>query len=321
MAPLFANLSALPGTQLAQAMPNAILQAAAQLLGLRFSADGNVDAASVQKAISQSGLFLEANLAKGGGTETAQAALAQSGLMPTASGAQTPTSSPDMKAALLMLRNLLQSWVGDGDDALSQAALAGTAAAKKPAAPKRGALPEGQKPATPTIDTAASGAKAADTGRMLHQQSEAALSRLRLAQFASLSDDADTSVQRPAGGPSYTFELPLALGRETAIAQFQIERDGKDTDVDPAERVWRVRFAVDMEPLGPVHSLITMRGEAVDVTLWAERTETAALFSEKISDLRDGLARAEFNIDDVRCWSGKPATPKQRSGALVDRST
>lgn len=303
MAPLFANLAALSGSPLAASMPNAVLQVAAQLMGLRLSADGSVSGESVKKAIAQSGLFLEKSLANAG------------------AGAQQPSSpGGDMKASLLMLRSLLQSWLGaDGDEAALQA-LAANAGLARPAAPKRGALPEGQRPASSTLDTSGGADKAQAAGRHLLDQTEAALSRLRLSQFASRSDGSDASVHRAsAGNPQITLDIPIALGKETAVAQFTVERDGKESGRDgEISATWRVRFAVDMEPLGPVRALIAMRGEAVDVTLWAERPETAALFTSNAGDLRDGLARADFSIDDVRCWAGKPPEAR-KSGSLVDK--
>ena len=303
MAPLFANLAALSGSPLAASMPNAVLQVAAQLMGLRLSADGSVSGESVKKAVTQSGLFLEKSLA---GTTT--------GTQPA-----TPPGG-DMKASLLMLRSLLQSWLGaDGDDTALQA-LAANAALSRPAAPKRGALPEGQRPASATLDASGGADKAQAAGRHLLDQTEAALSRLRLSQFASRSESSDAAVHRAsAGNPQITLDIPIALGKETAVAQFTVERDGKEAGRDDEiNAAWRVRFAVDMEPLGPVRALIAMRGEAVDVTLWAERPETAALFTSNVTDLRDGLARAEFRIDDVRCWAGKPPEAR-KSGALVDK--
>ncbi len=296
-------------------MPNAILQVAAQMLGLRFGGDGQPGAEGLKNAVGKSGLF----------QEKALAALATAGTKGAAMAAGTvPSTSGDLKSSLLSLKTLLQVFLGAdaGDEASLQALLAGKAGGHRPSAPRRGALPEGQRPASPTLDPSAGGAeKALAAGRQLLGQTEAALSRLRLTQFASLSDGKDASVHRSGPAtPQIMVDIPIALGRETAVAQFTVERDGGSGAEADTQAAWRVRFAVDMEPLGPVRALIAMRGENVDVQLWAERPETVSLFADHASDLRDGLKRAEFQIDDVRFWTGKPPEAR-RSGALVDRKS
>ena len=76
--------------------------------------------------------------------------------------------------------------------------------------------------------------------------------------------------------PRWSFEIPFATPQGTAMAQFEISRDGGGNEVEAAKRVWRARFSLDVEPAGPVHALISLNGERTSVRMWAERPATAA---------------------------------------------
>ena len=86
---LFANLGAVAGLS---GLPPGLQQAVTQLLAQRTSLDGNLTGSDVQNAFEGSGIFLEASLA--------------SGSVSSASGV------PDLKAALIVLRQTLLSSVG-----------------------------------------------------------------------------------------------------------------------------------------------------------------------------------------------------------------
>ena len=79
-----------------------------------------------------------------------------------------------------------------------------------------------------------------------------------------------------AAAPRWNFEIPFATPQGTAMAQFEISRDGGGNEVAAAKRVWRARFSLDVEPAGPVHALVSLSGEQTSVRMWAERPATAA---------------------------------------------
>ena len=58
--------------------------------------------------------------------------------------------------------------------------------------------------------------------------------------------------------PRWNFEIPFATPQGTAMAQFEISRDGGGNEVEAAKRVWRARFSLDVEPAGPVHALVSL---------------------------------------------------------------
>src|SRR5450631_173583 len=125
LAPLFANLGVVASSG---GLPPALQQAVAQVLAQRSSLDQNLTGSDVKNAFESSGLFLEASLASG--------------------SASTASGLPDLKAALIVLRQTLLSSLGTADSPAAPAA----------AAPQS-AVPGSAMPGVP--DTAASNDAAA----------------------------------------------------------------------------------------------------------------------------------------------------------------
>lgn len=184
------------------------------------------------------------------------------------------------------------------------------------APPFRGALPSAQPVATPSLaaDTAP-----AHMGHQLLEQTDAALARQTLLQAASLPDR-----QEPADSqPRWSFEIPFATPQGTAIAQFEISRDGRDNEAEATapSRVWRARFTLDVEPAGPVHAQVALVGEKTAVRMWAERPETAAKLRADAEQLGEALREAELVPGDILVGDGVPPQPKTSAGRFMDRAT
>src|SRR6202161_4803669 len=128
LAPLFANLGVAASSG---GLPPALQQAVAQVLAQRSSLDQNLTGGDVKNAFESSGLFLEASLA--------------SGSISTASG------MPDLKAALIVLRQTLLSSLATADNAAATATAAPPSAASattEPAASNETAMPHATALAT-----------------------------------------------------------------------------------------------------------------------------------------------------------------------------
>ncbi|HEY4973226.1 MAG TPA: hypothetical protein VII41_06435, partial [Steroidobacteraceae bacterium] len=93
LANLFADLGVAAGLD---TLPQPVQQAIAQLLTQQLSLDQNLTGPDIQQAFQNSGLFLEASLA---------------------SGSVPSTSTPDLKAALIVLRQVLTTSLGSGTPA------------------------------------------------------------------------------------------------------------------------------------------------------------------------------------------------------------
>src|SRR3954470_410137 len=112
LAPLFANLGAAVSSS---NLPPKLQAAIAQVLAQQTSLDQNLDGADIKTAFQKSGIFLEASLATG--------AVPSSGV-------------PDLKAALIVLRQTLQSALGaDGTTAMPALPAAKQAGLQTAAAP------------------------------------------------------------------------------------------------------------------------------------------------------------------------------------------
>jgi hypothetical protein len=188
-----------------------------------------------------------------------------------------------------------------------------------PPPPFRGAAPSAQPVAAPSL---APDAEPVAVARHLVDDADAAIARQTLLQVASLPDRIDAQGIRPdATMPRWNFEIPFATPQGTAVAQFEISRDGNGISVDPSKKVWRARFSLNVEPAGPVHALVTLSGERTSVRMWAERPSTAAQLRANAPQLTHALREAALEPGDIVIGDGAPPQPAQPSaGHFLDRA-
>ena len=338
LGPLFADASV---AATIPAVPEPVRQAAERLLALPPTLDETISADGVKQALDRSGLFLEARLSA-----------------EVSGGSAAPASADDLKAALVVLRNAVKAWLAndppiapapDGAAGATGGAPGRAAAALAPAAgtpntqaaastangaraqnlastpppPYRGAPTAGQAATLPSIsaDTAPR-----DIGRVLLNETDAALARQTLLQAASLPDHMaanGSAVRNDTSGPRWLFEVPFATPQGPAVAQFEIARDGHNAPAAGTAVAWRARFSLDVEPIGPVHAQIALVGTRAAVTLWAERPETSAKLRDNAPELADALRQAELEPGDVLVRAGSPPRPREAvaSGRFLDRAS
>ena len=263
--------------------------------------------------LPQARLPVAANLAPQG-----QAAAAQNPL------AAALDAGPSAGATLNLLQEALQE-LGNPVrlTALPKDARGADAAIRidTPPPPLRGAPPAAQPIAAPTI---APDGPLETTAHHLLDDTDAAIARQTLLQVASLPDRIDNSATKADMNlPRWNFEIPFATPQGTAMAQFEISRDGAEQEVEAAKRMWRARFSLDVEPAGPVHALISLQGETTSVRIWAERPSTAEQLRAGASELSQALSRAELHPGDIVIRDGAPpqaAAPVARAGHFLDRA-
>lgn len=188
-----------------------------------------------------------------------------------------------------------------------------------PPPPFRGAQPSAQPVALPSL---APDAPLATSVHHLLADTDAAIARQTLLQVASLPDRVDTSSARidPAP-PRWHFEIPFATPQGTAMAQFEISRDGGGSEVEAVKRVWRARFSLDVEPAGPVHALVSLVDDKTSVRMWAERPGTAAQLRAGAAQLSQALSEAELVPGDIVIRDGTPPQSKPApAGHFLDRA-
>jgi Flagellar hook-length control protein FliK len=194
-----------------------------------------------------------------------------------------------------------------------------SAPAKPPVPPYRGGPMTAQPPAAASITVDAEPRAIAE--RLL-ADTDAALARHTLLQAASLPDGGDAG-RADRTDARWTFDIPFAAPHGTAIAQFEIARDGRRAssgeDSGPA---WRARFSLDVEPMGPVHVHIALTQGRAAVTLWAEREASAARLREDAPLLAQALREAELEPGDVLVRTGEPPRPAAAAtGHFLDRAS
>ena len=191
-------------------------------------------------------------------------------------------------------------------------------ATNSPPPPYRGG-PTTAQPAVPS--TLPTNADPVTLGARLLRETSAALAHQELLQIASLP--ASTQGPAPGAGQSqqWMFEIPFATAQGTAIAQFKITRDGgKGRNKGEQAPVWRARFSLDVEPMGPVHAQIVLSGDRTWVSLWAEREESVARLRQHEGLLTSSLKDANFT-PEVAFHAGAPRQPATNGGQFLNRAS
>ena len=306
---LFATAEALTKSDVASLrLPSGVAEAAKHILGLRTNAsqitgDQLVQAVRTSGVMSEARLVAEAMAAKGqvGASEQASALAGGSTLSGQASLSPLPITA-DLKLATLVLRNLLASW---GSVSESEEALARTMDGR-PVPPRKGAPPSAQPPGRVVLPP---GVGAETIMRALFEQSEKALSRIRLSQVASLPEREDPGSTRAGAAPGQylTTELPLLVGKDTRILHMDIERDATSPDRPNEERGVVIRFSIDLGESGPIHAHLRYAYEKLTVRVWAEQEHTALALDQHKSELAAALSAQGLAVDDMQMKPGKPA--------------
>lgn len=190
-----------------------------------------------------------------------------------------------------------------------------------PPPPVNGALPAAQ-PVAPATLTAHTPLEAAL--QHLLGDTDGAIARQTLLQIASLpGHSADPSATRlDLSAPRWNFEIPFATPQGTAMAQFEISRDGGGREATAAKATWRARFSLNVEPAGPVHALVSLNGDRTSVKMWAERPSTASQLRAGVSQLTQALSRAELTPGDIVIRDGAPSQPAAAAaGHFLDRAS
>ena len=288
-------------------------------------AAATASATSSEQSLVQNVIAQLTGTATSATASTAQAQTAATSTAATLSALQQALQADPQTAAVLakaglsnpVLLSLLPALTGNRigkDDS-------GIARTNTPPPPFPGALPAAQ-PVMPANLTPHAPVDA--NLRRILTETEGALARQTLLQVASLPDRTDAApVRVDAAQPRWAFEIPLATPQGTAVAQFEISRD-RDEAAQPGTSsgtVWQARFSLDVEPAGPVHALISLRGEKTSVRLWAERPATTAQLRAGAADLGRALARADLAPGDIVVRDGAPPAPRPAvAGHFLDRA-
>lgn len=289
----------------------------------------------LRQALRDSGLFLEAKLAR----PNTPPGAAPGANPPAGKGAEF---AGDLKANLLRLVRVLRDSVANsapagarGAGAAAPAAAPGGGAAT-PSAQLAAALAAagtrglGGLPGAPLLDpgaplrrgqpplppaAAARFAQLEQTlGRSeLLRQVEGALARVQLNQLSSLPQDRTQP-------PEWLIELPVRREGETDVWALRIGRepergggrdDGRDDEDGPA---WTVMLAFDLPGLGPMQTRLSLRGDSVDAQFFSREQGILPVVAEHLPVLQARLQQAGLRVNELSCRHGQipaPAAPPQ----------
>lgn len=306
LAPLLANLRAVANGAVALTVPRPLLALADRVLARALPVERKALTGPVlQAAVQTSGLFLEANRAQGASAPP-QADLKgalqtlRDHLLPLAQAASSPEAG---RAGSLPASSAASAQTPGGD------------VTAKPTPPRRDGAPVPQPIAEPTLSA---GDKPLTVVGTLLEQTQAAIDRITLSQYASLP--AEGTRPEAQQGQRWLTEIPLAFHNGAAMLPLQIEREPPRREVDAAAGpLWRVRFALDVEPLGPLQGVVTLQGRSVGITLWAEREDTSRLLRGASPGLEAALADARFENRSIDIHTGQPRIAQPTAGQFLDR--
>ena len=267
-------------------LPRPVAQAGAELLNGRLNLDAKpLDGPVLKQALQRSGVLLESLLGKG-----------------------APVPQGDLKSGLLKLAGALRAFIGDG-------ASAKTESTHRPPPPTPGATPRAGQPSN--------GAQAPElpprelAARLLGQ-AEAALSRMRLTQLSSLPDAAIRGGTASGPAAELNMELPLLLGGQLSVGQFQILRDGGNGSGRERDGSWKMKFSINFSQTGEVGATVTLRVKKIGVMLWAEREDMAEALEEMSDELEQVLIARGLEPGSIRVRQGPPPPAKRAIGAYMD---
>ena len=269
---MLANLSWLAqGKNGVNDLPKAVMQAAAQLWQALPDAESLGNPQQLEKAITRSGAFLEANLAD------ASRAAADPKLLAT-----------DLKALMLGLSRTLRESGARPNAARSDNAV-------------NAPIPTARGPLTALNAAPATFSMIEATDQQLNElsrQTDGAIARLTTTQITNSAPDPQLQ--------SMLVELPVRHEDRAAMLRLRIEHDNSRKRSGGADS-WTVEAAVDLGQVGALHAKVTLSGQRIGVQLRAESAAIVDALSARAGELEAMLRESGLEIDRIVCLHGMPA--------------
>ncbi len=280
----------------------------------------------LKQAIKQSGLFLEAHLAK----------LIQEN--PSGGSRNTLLTANDFKAALLKVATALNVLKNENPLLNQPVKISNTQSS-----PRTSNIQQAVQPTTSSISgnigstlskttqtvpneliktsqmTATQNNKFAgiDMNQLLDskelgRQVEQALTKINLQQNGAISIEKNEL-------PVWNLTIPIKDSKQIDNLDLSIFRDSRGSNIDE-KGMWTIELTIDFESLGKIHAKVSLYNEEIMTSIWAEQTDTLQLIEDHLDDLKNQLAKTGMEIGCVQCLAGKPTTStySQANHSLVD---
>jgi hypothetical protein len=282
-APLASNLAFVARDAGAQSLPRAVANIATKLWDALPDMDALSDPMTLERALSRSGTFLEAALAKDDGTPAARSAVAS-----------------DIKTLMLQFARVLRE-----HGAKPSAGFADTSA--------HAPLPSANGPLS-SLSAAPATLALLETPfeqmNELARQTDGALARLTTTQVTNSAQDGPVQ--------SMLIELPVRQDDRASVLRFRIERDGSRRQQGASDS-WAVEAALDLGAVGALHARVSLTGARVGVQLRADSPAIVDMLNSRAPELESMLRDAGLEVDRIVCRHGMPAGDAgQRLTRLLD---
>ncbi|MFI9651769.1 flagellar hook-length control protein FliK [Guyparkeria halopsychrophila] len=111
--------------------------------------------------------------------------------------------------------------------------------------------------------------------------------------------------------PTWLLEIPMQLANEAHTLRLSIREEDDSGEAQSGGGRWRIDLAMEWPRLGPLHAALVMRGERIDVDLFADQPETVSVLETTRPTLARGLADAGFTPGRLAAHPGPPPVSAQ----------
>lgn len=297
-------------TQNQATVPKELGQQINQLLQQFPSAQKLQQPAGLQQAIRNSGIFLEAKLARSTATQSQPS---------TGTAIPAPAKKPelanDLKALLQQLIPKIEKATGSSlSPAPPASATTSTNGERAPAAIAGYGIGIGPSVTTgsgqPVVAASQAPEQAVDVLlRQLGQQLLATLARTQLNQLESLAIRQQHSTDTQAPVNSWNLELPIVHGQhidnlELRIEQYLQQQKGKRGQ---QQKLWTVMLNFDLHRLGKMNVQLKVADRSVSARVWSQSEAAHREVKQHIQFLTGSLEKIGVTVTRVDCQLGLPA--------------
>lgn len=248
--------------------------------------------AGLRQAIQNSGVFLEAHLAR-----------------PQGKGA---AAAGDLKGLLSRLVDLLQGRAirtvpqPPSSPAESEQGRQAATAQQEQAAPQAQA-----KGANAQKDATAQAREQIDHAtESLLRDAEGALARVKINQTHTLN------THQQQQDPTWVMELPVMQGKHAEVWRLRLRRDSGKRRGGDGEQCWSMTLDFTAPDHGPLHIVVTLIGQRISSTVWAEQETTTLLFRKHLELLRSRLEEVGLEVGRLGALTGRPPQAPETDSPL-----